>query len=154
MSGIPEVSELALAAQRLPPAVGQLAAEMQRVQRRMAHLRRQGLIHASPHWREGRYLYLVHPAQGKHRRRQYIGADPEKVRDAQRGIERAREHDELAGRLQQLLDSISSVRRSVADALRTLASALGQGEATAVGDPVQTGRQLPDRKPSHDNDAP
>ena len=54
------------------------------------------------HWREGRYLYLVHPQHDGERKREYVGTDPKKIKAAQDAIARARDYDALAERARQI----------------------------------------------------
>ena len=65
-------------------------------------LKRAGLVYATEHWREGRYLYLVHPQHDGERKREYVGTDPKKIKAAQDAIARARDYDALAERARQI----------------------------------------------------
>jgi len=65
-------------------------------------IKRAGLIYATEHWREGRYLYLVHPQHDGERKREYVGTDPKKIKAAQDAIARARDYDALAERARQI----------------------------------------------------
>jgi hypothetical protein len=70
---------------------------------RMEELKAQGLIYAGTHYKAGKYLYLVYPVQEDgSRERKYIGADPEKIREALAGIERGQEYIRLKERKRQL----------------------------------------------------
>ena len=56
-----------------------------------------GRIYATPHYRKGRYLYLLHPTDSTgSRKREYIGANPERVAEALAKVQNARNHDELS----------------------------------------------------------
>jgi len=55
-----------------------------------------GTINASLHYKAGRYLYLIHPThESGDRIRQYVGAQPEKIREAQKSVNRFHEVQEL-----------------------------------------------------------
>lgn len=63
----------------------------------MAELKAQGLIYAGTTYKAGKYLYLVYPYDDAgQRKREYIGADPDKIKEALAGIERARRYDMLS----------------------------------------------------------
>lgn len=64
---------------------------------RMKALDDAGRIYATPHWRDGKYLYLLYPGRdqkGK-RVREYIGADAARVKASLQKVENARQFDEL-----------------------------------------------------------
>lgn len=55
-----------------------------------------GTVNASLHYKAGRYLYLIHPThKSGNRLRQYVGAQPEKIREAQKAVNRYHEAQEL-----------------------------------------------------------
>lgn len=59
-------------------------------------LEKMGTVNASLHYKAGRYLYLIHPThESGDRVRQYIGAQPEKIREAQESVNRYHEAQEL-----------------------------------------------------------
>lgn len=87
------VKQLNTLAAALPGVITKLDAELATAQKRMAQLKRAGLIYATEHWREGRYLYLVHPQHDGERKREYVGTDPKKIKAAQDAIARARDYD-------------------------------------------------------------
>lgn len=63
-----------------PAAVQALLEKRRAILEEMERLEAQGLTDANPHWREGKYLYLIHPTQPDgSRRREYVGNDPERV---------------------------------------------------------------------------
>lgn len=87
----------------------------------LKNLEAAGVIRAGIWWKDGKYLYVVHPRyQGDNRRREYIGADPEKVKTTLDAIERAKQHDSGKERLRQLnakLDRFRYFMSMVRDAL-------------------------------------
>lgn len=57
----------------------------------MEQLKKAGISYAGTWWKARKYLYLVHPSDGfGYRKREYIGADAEKVQAALAGIERGK----------------------------------------------------------------
>lgn len=96
------VKQLNTLAASLPGVIAKLDAELAEAHKRMAQLKRAGLIYATEHWREGRYLYLVHPQQDGERKREYVGTDPKKIKAAQEAIARAHEYDKLADQVRQI----------------------------------------------------
>lgn len=44
--------------------------------------------HAGTYWRDDKYLYIIYPSENGQRKREYIGADPEKVAEALAPIRR------------------------------------------------------------------
>ena len=72
------------------------AATIDELERKIIDLRELGTINASLHYKAGRYLYLIHPTdESGDRVRQYVGAQPEKIREAQESINRYHETQEL-----------------------------------------------------------
>lgn len=68
------VADLQAAAARLPDLIQSLAGQHREILSRMAALKRAGIIYAKPHYRQGKYLYLIYPMQDGVRRREYVGA--------------------------------------------------------------------------------
>jgi len=64
---------------------------------RMKVLDDAGRIYATPHWRDGKYLYLLHPGrdQDGKRVREYIGANSDRIKETLQKVENARQFDEL-----------------------------------------------------------
>lgn len=59
----------------------------------MLKLQTKGLIYAGTWYKAGKYLYLVHPDEnGNGRKREYIGADEQKIAEALGGIERGQKY--------------------------------------------------------------
>lgn len=59
-------------------------------------LEKLGTVNASLHYKAGRYLYLIHPThESGDRVRQYIGAQPEKIKEAQESVNRFHKAQEL-----------------------------------------------------------
>ena len=93
-----------------------LAAEIRYSRKEIAALEQQGATQATEHWREGKYLYLLHPTRDGKRKREYIGRDPAKVQAAQDRVDRykkAEQHrtetDRLERQLQLLIDTAAAL---------------------------------------------
>ena len=93
-----------------------LAAEIRYWQSEIAALEAQGATQATEHWRERRYLYLMHPTRDGRRKREYIGCDPAKVQLAQDRVNRynkAEQHRkeiaDLHRQLQLLIDTAAAI---------------------------------------------
>jgi len=117
MSGTKQLRQLANSVPRL---IDKIDVELQDVSRRMKALERAGLIYASEHWREEKYLYLIYPMREGDRRRVYIGADAERVAAARAGIERGREFDQLAKKRREIESCMNNASSALRDAVRSL----------------------------------
>ncbi|MCR5860125.1 hypothetical protein [Mesorhizobium sp. J428] len=79
-----------------------------------AKLKAAGLIYATEWWRPDgngapRYLYLLYPQQpGQPRRRDYVGADDDKIQEARESIARAKQFDTLTAEAQQIREKIEN----------------------------------------------
>jgi len=76
---------------------------------RIDALRRAGTVNATPHYRDGKYLYLIHPQRDGERRREYVGSEPTKVAAALGRVERFKESERLEAELSRLDRCIQSV---------------------------------------------
>jgi hypothetical protein len=116
-----QITKLPSSIKKLVQCVEKAAEERKNIERSMRTLKAKGLIYASPHWRDGRYLYMLYPlVNGEPRRREYIGADPERIRAAQQGMERAQQYDMLSQRLNSLDAAVVRAAESVASAVSAL----------------------------------
>ncbi|NMG45543.1 hypothetical protein GPA22_17655 [Aromatoleum toluvorans] len=94
----------------------QLAAELreldeyrERRERDLAALIALGTTRATAHWREGKYLYLIHPTDSSgHRKREYIGTDPTKIANAQAAIAREHAADALRAQLRTITEKTAT----------------------------------------------
>lgn len=98
----PQGRELAKMAGRLPDLIDRLDAAIASTTVTMKSLESAGLIYAAEHWREGKYLYLIHPSKDGQRERKYVGADENKIAEARAGILRGQQYDDLATHLRKL----------------------------------------------------
>lgn len=124
-------------------------------QTEMKRLDAAGRIYATPHWRDGRYLYLLHPTDTTGRRqRKYIGAQPEKVAAALTQVNNARQYDELrrqtdraeaALRLaeHQIRQAIGELSRAAPLDLATVDALNGDSGAPPGRPPVPNGLDSP-----------
>jgi hypothetical protein len=103
-------SEMQAAAARLPRLIGDLGKRHAEILSRMKEIEEAGLIYATPYWRAEKYLYLIYPMKGGGRRRDYIGADPHKIKDALEAVKRVEEYEHLSEKLRRLERSLSRAR--------------------------------------------
>jgi hypothetical protein len=105
---------------RLPELIESFARKYREIMTRMQELKRAGLIYAKPHYRQGKYLYLIYPMKDGERRREYIGADPEKIKSALQAIDRVREYEALSSKLARTEGCLSQGQRELSQLIRTL----------------------------------
>jgi len=118
----PQGRELATMAGRLPDLIDKLDAAIASTTATMKALEVAGLIYAAEHWRDGKYLYLIHPSKDGRRERKYVGADDNKVAEARAGILRGQEYDELATRLRKLEQAAQAAQSRLDGVLSALAA--------------------------------
>lgn len=127
--GIGKTIRSAEVARRLPTLMNAIEVKQRGLRNQMQRLESAGLIYATPHYRQGKYLYLLFPTTRekgkKSRSRVYIGSQSERISDALKGIERAKEFDRLKREL-WLLES------GLAQGLRLLQEAITIFETLAV----------------------
>ncbi len=104
----------------LPDLIERSAGDVKSLDDQMKALKRAGLIYASPHWREGKYFYLIHPTTAEGRKREYVGTDPKRIEQAMAAIERAKQYDELRQQFDQRARELGRIERE----LQYLVSAL------------------------------
>ncbi len=86
-------------ASKLPELIESLSNQCREIHAGMHELKSAGLIYAKPHYRQGKYLYLIYPMKDGERRREYIGADPKKIQEALQAINRVHEYEALSHKL-------------------------------------------------------
>jgi len=110
----------------LPGKLRRLEELMQPIAARIEELAEAGLIYATEYWRpnaagEPRFMYLLYPiVPGEPRRRDYVGANPDRIAAARAAIERANEYDQLMIRLGALNSCLSSVTAALSKATSLL----------------------------------
>lgn len=107
----------------LPDLIAKVDAELSDLKERMSQLKKAGLIYASPHMKDGKYLVLLYPSDASSKRvREYIGKDPDKMQIAHDSIKRAKDYDEL-GRQAARLEAVTvAALREIQEAARILFS--------------------------------
>jgi len=111
---------LTVQAGKLPDLIELNAKEVQRLNDQMRALKKAGLVYASPHWRAKKYFYLIHPSTADGRIREYVGTDRDKIADAQAGIERAAQYDELRRQCDARLRELTRIERELLRAVAGL----------------------------------
>lgn len=99
--------------------VDQLAAR-DILKEQLAEVQRLGWTEAKPYWRDGRFLILVHPMKGGERKREYVGADPEKVNEALASIARLDEYNRLTDQIAEIEKRLERTKRNLYEALVNL----------------------------------
>jgi hypothetical protein len=80
-----------------------------------------GITNAGTHYRDGIYLYLVHPtAPDGSRKREYIGKDPEKIKAALARLERFKRHAVVTQEINTLKDKLESTNRELENIIQHL----------------------------------
>lgn len=116
-----EIANLVKRVQKLPATLTALNDQVQAVEDRMRALKAAGLTYASGHWRAGKYFMLVYPQKnGVRPSPGYIGTDKQKILEAQQGIERAKEYDQLAQVARQLTRQVEEAKGALLDLERFL----------------------------------
>lgn len=91
------------------------------LEREIRLLEEKGTVNASLHYRAGRYLYLIHHTdENGDRIRQYVGAQPEKIKEAQDSVNRYHEAQELKRILNTHKNKIIKTDYMLDDITRTL----------------------------------
>ena len=106
-------------ASKLPELIESLSRQYREILTRMHELKRAGLIYAKPHYRQGKYLYLIYPMKDGERRREYIGADPEKIQEALQAINRVHEYEALSSKLARTEGCLSQGQLQLNQLIRT-----------------------------------
>lgn len=115
------IQDLKESSAKLPALIVARATRLADLHERMSQLKQAGLIYAAAHWREGKYLYLVHPVKKSgERKREYVGNDPAKIEEAKAALERAKQYDELEAKSGDLERQLMEVRRYLQNAISHL----------------------------------
>ena len=119
------IQSLSAVAASLPGCIAKLDASRAEIAGKMDALKRLGLIYATEHMKDGKYLVLLYPIQsGEPRRREYVGKDPQKMQDAREAMQRARDYDALEAQAKRLDAVLYEGLGKLQDAARVLARAL------------------------------
>jgi hypothetical protein len=118
------ISGLTDAAMRLPDLISSFDVTTNDLNHQLMELKSQGLIYATEHWKDGKYMTLLYPIKpGQPRQRKYVGNDPAKVKEARAQIQRAKEYDAIAQRVQRIDGMLAEALRQLASVTQTLSKA-------------------------------
>jgi hypothetical protein len=119
------IESLSAVAASLPGCIAKLDALRAEIAGNMDALKERGLIYATEHMKDGKYLVLLYPIQpGKPRRRDYVGKEPQRMQEAREAMQRARDYDVLAAQVKRLDAVLYEGLGKLQDAARVLARAL------------------------------
>ena len=119
------IQSLSAVAASLPGCIAKLDASRAEIAGKMDALKDLGLIYATEHMKDGKYLVLLYPIQpGQPRRREYVGKDPQKMQEAREAMQRARDYDALEAQAKRLDALLYEGLGKLQDAARVLARAL------------------------------
>lgn len=108
----------------MPELIASLDAAGIELAERMSALKAQGLIYATEHWKDRKYMTLLYPIQaGEPRKRVYVGKDPVKVQEAKDQIQRAKDYDALAEKARRLDAALVEGLTRLQEATRVLSKA-------------------------------
>ncbi len=103
--------------EKLETAIRSIESRRDAIQAEMDEINRLGFCDAKPHYRDGKYLYLIHPMVDGERKREYIGADPEKIMDALARIARKDRYEQLEQELGEVNWIMSQVHQHLWSAI-------------------------------------
>ena len=85
---------------QIEPLIMNKLATIQQLEHQIETLKKLGTVNASLHYRAERYLYLIHPTDKEgNRKREYVGADPEKIKAATESVNRYYKAQDLERKL-------------------------------------------------------
>ncbi|NMG32605.1 hypothetical protein [Aromatoleum evansii] len=129
--------DLARACEEIAAQLRALDDHREQCERDLTKLAELGTIRASEHWRDGKYLYLIHPTDScGQRKREYIGADPDKVANARAAMARERAADELRVTLKTIQEKTAAAWQYIGYAKSTIDTALATTGAHQAHAPV------------------
>lgn len=102
---------------KLETAIRSLGAKRDELQAELDRLQSLGFCDAKPHYRDGKYLYLIHLMVDGERKREYIGADPEKIDEALARIERKSQYEELSRKHAEVVTTLDYTHRHLINAI-------------------------------------
>lgn len=119
------IQSLSAVAASLPGCIAKLDASRAEIAGKMGALKDLGLIYATEHMKDGKYLVLLYPIQpGQPRRREYVGKDPQKMQEAREAMQRARDYEALEAQAKRLDAVLYEGLGKLQEAARILARAL------------------------------
>lgn len=115
------ISSLNTISTQLPALIAGLDLATTELAQRMHELEKEGLIYATEHWKDRKYMTLLYPIKpGEPRRREYVGNDETKVKDAQAKIQRAKDFDALAEQARRIDGALTEALRHLRNATQVL----------------------------------
>lgn len=118
------IASLANAATRLPDLISSFDAATTDLNRQLVELKSLGLIYATEHWKDGKYMTLLYPIRpGQPRQRKYVGNNPAKVKDAQEQIKRAKEYEAIVQQVQRIDGTLAEALRQLTSVTQSLSKA-------------------------------
>lgn len=95
--------------------------EVHQLRQKIKALKKQGTVNASLHYRASRYLYLIHPTDSNgNRKREYVGAEPQKIKEAQDKVNRFHQVIDLERKLAREESKLSHTENHLNNITRTL----------------------------------
>ena len=105
----------------LPGAIDTVMTRRAKLITEIEQLKLEGVTNATPYYKGGVYLVLVHPTDVcGHRKREYIGADPDKIRIALARVERFQRYQSLKNELATLNSRMQQAEESLVNVFRAL----------------------------------
>lgn len=116
-----QITKLADNAKKLDRLFNKAVGKRKDIERTMRKLKAQGLIYATTHMREKKYMYLLYASKaGEPRRREYIGTNARRMEAATRGIARRKSYDVLHKQLRGLDLAIGEASLKLGEAVKAL----------------------------------
>ena len=112
-----QVSDFVIMLDKIEGTIRMLIQQRDELQKKIDHIEQLGWVDAKPHYRNGKYLYLIYPMVDGERRREYIGANSVKIQEALARIDRKEKYWELNKQLGILERYISQVKQSLVNAI-------------------------------------
>lgn len=116
-----QINKLATTARRLGQLFEKAGHRRKNIERTMRKLKAQGLIYATTHMRDQKYMYLLYPSKaGEPRRREYVGSNLKRMAEANEGIQRRESYDAALAQLQSLDLAIYKASMKLSEAVAEL----------------------------------
>jgi hypothetical protein len=110
--------------------IDQLCHDLATLDQEIMALELEGTSNASPHWRDGKYLYLVHPMENGQRRREYIGNKGNNVENALQTVNRHKTCQQLRRERARVRSNLREYIRRSLDLMSTEAYTPGKPRPT------------------------
>jgi hypothetical protein len=89
--------------------------QQQQILDEIRDLETSGITDASMYWRDGKFLYLNHPSQNGERVREYVGSDPDKIKEAKAQVERYQRWVKLQSELRHITNGLVAAEHGLED---------------------------------------